>query len=151
MVDLRTSQQWPLHRPNAIKNLGDLGERRFNVAFGQVVKPLSDAFISTHGISLSKTLRRHEESRDLRVAATARAHLEKKIGRQFVKQHEAMLGERAVMTVWGNRMSLRRYASGRMANYFEARMLCERGGEGGGRACAQGREGSSSSLGFALG
>ena len=119
VADVDTNRYWLLHRPHAKKRLDTLGDKRFADAFRICVQPLSDAFSRTHGLRLSEALKRHEEPKDLKKADGARKHLTEKIARQFARKQEEMLAERGVMTVWGNRMSLRRYASGRMANYFE--------------------------------
>ena len=124
-----------LDRLSGYKKLGDLsiganarGAKRFRTEYGRYVEPLVNAFERVHGITPQEAMTRRYEPDQSCARERLRLDLQKARAQGAKEaQHETqkLLTQREnLLTVYGNRMSVSRYSSQRLALYFEVCVPC---------------------------
>ena len=128
VADPVTGQWWSLGRGQSRKQLADLADRQFNLAFDNLAYgPLDAAFEHVHGMPIRDAWQRRTEKNRARKEREVKKHLRKNAVKEAMSTMTATLCERAALTVYGNEMSMRRYQSQRLANFFEV-CVCKGGG-----------------------
>ena len=120
IFDPIANQCYSLGRPYSRKRLTDLSDKKFNTAFDKYAYgPLDDAFTQTHAVTIRDAWERRHHRTLRRQREQIYADLKQKEVKLYQEGMEAGLAETAAIAVFGNRQSLRRYNSQRLAQYFE--------------------------------
>ena len=124
-----------LHKIGGYKRLGDMsiganapGAKRFREHYQRWVHPLMEAFEREHGISAKEAMTRRYAPDESAARAQLKLDLLKakaEGAREAQQQSQELLTQQNnALSVYGNRQSLSRYASQRLALYFEVSFQC---------------------------
>ena len=120
LADPTTGNWWGLPQTGT-KKMSNLTAWRFNALYDGIAKPLGEAFEQTHGLTFPQAYeRRHRVQHKRDQLRVHNALLAKGAGMLRADTERAQHSTAAIRH-WGNRISMRRYKSGRMAKSFETK------------------------------